>query len=229
MAEFVARGGASRIVLRDPGEVGGGLLVRQNYIETDVGANKAERLAERLRQISDELAVESYSMAAPSGLNGGFPNCDVLIDATVNNSVAAYLNVAAQQDNGGPRPLLAQVATDTQTGTLGLLTVCAPHCPDGPEEVDRRAGTAVTSNGYLERFHLLWQEPSTGEELLPAPGCSVPTYHGSAADLAGIAASLVSLLAMHVNEDVSGTHLVALPHAPGTGPCHHFVPTVSTD
>lgn len=229
MAEFVARAGASRIVLRDPGDVGGGLLVRQNYIEADIGVNKAERLAQRLRQISDELAVESYPMSAPGGLDGPLPDCEVLIDATVNNAVGAYLDVAVRQDNGRPRPVLAQVATDIQTGTLGLLTVCSPDCPNGPDEVDRRAGITVTSDGRLERFHSMWQEPSAGEELLPAPGCSVPTYHGSAADLAGVASSLVSLLAAHIEAGVSGTHLIALPYAPGTGPGHHFVPAADAD
>lgn len=229
IAEFVARAGASRIVLRDPGDVSGGLLVRQNYIETDIGANKAERLAQRLRQISDELAVEIHAVSAPGGLEGPLPDCDVLIDATVNNAVGAYLGLAARQNNGRTRPLLAQVATDIQTGTLGLLTVSAPDYPDGPDEVDRVAGITVTSDGRLERFHSMWQEPRTGDDLLPAPGCSVPTYHGSAADLAAVGASLISMLAMHVGSDVSGTHLVALPHAPGTGAGHHFVPAARTD
>src|SRR5262249_757334 len=162
---------------------------------------KAERLAQRLRQISDELTVESYAMSAPGGLDGPLPDCDVLIDATVNNAVGAYLDLAARQDNSRPRPLLAQVATDVRTGPLGLLTACAPDGSDAPEEAARRAGITVTNDGHLERFHSLWQEPSAGDELLPAPGCSVPTYHGSAADLAGVAASLVSLLAMQIDTD----------------------------
>jgi len=224
MAEFVARAGAARIVVRDPGDVGGGLLVRQNYIETDVGANKAERLAERLRQISDDLAVENYALPAPSGLDRPLPQCDVLIDATVNTGVSAYLDLAAQQNNSKPRPVLAQVATDTRTATLGLLTVWAPNCSYSLEEVDRQAGMIVANDGHLERFHSLWQDPRAGDELVPEPGCSVPTYHGSAADLAAVAASLTSLLAPHLDAGVSGTHLVALPHAAGTGPCHHFVP-----
>lgn len=229
IAEFVARAGATRIVVRDHGDVGGGLLVRQNYIEADVGDNKAERLAERLRQISDELAVESYPVPAPAGLDSLLPPCDLLIDATITNSVGTYLDLAVLQNNGKSRPVLAQVATDTGTGTLGLLTVCSPDCPVGPEEVDRRAGLAVTKDGRLERFHVLWREPGAGEELIPAPGCSIPTYRGSAADLAGVAASLVSLMASHLDAGVSGTHLVALPHAPGSGPSHHFIPASGVD
>jgi hypothetical protein len=221
IAEFIARAGAARLVLRDPGQVHSGLLVRQNYLETDVGGNKAQRLAERLRQISDDLIVD-IGRAAPVGA-AGLPDCDLLIDATVNTSVGLYLDLAARQAPDA-RPMLAQVATDVRTATLGLLNVSAAGYPTGPADLDERAGARVLADGSLERFHLLWQEPADGDEIIPARGCSVPTFHGSAADVAGVAASLASLLGPHLGSNVSGTHLVALPHAPGNGPHHQFLP-----
>jgi hypothetical protein len=62
------------------------------------------------------------------------------------------------------------------------------------------------------------------DELVPTRGCSVPTFHGSAADMAAVAASLTSLLGSHVSATVpvSGTHLIALPHSP-VGPFHRFI------
>ncbi len=221
IAEFIARAGAARLVVRDPADVQGGLLVRQNYVETDIGGNKADRLAERLRQISDDLIVE----IGPAVFSGGpgLPDCDLIIDATVNNSVGLYLDLAARQAPDA-RPMLAQVATDVRTATLGLLTVSAPGHPTGPADIDQQVGARVLADGSLERFHALWQEPADGDEIIPARGCSVPTFHGSAADVAGVAASLASLLGPHLDAGVSGTHLVALPHAPGTGPHHQFLP-----
>ena len=49
IAELLVRAGARGVILRDPGFVTRGLLVRQNYIEEDVGRPKVEALAERLR------------------------------------------------------------------------------------------------------------------------------------------------------------------------------------
>ncbi len=134
-----------------------------------------------------------------------------------------YLDLAARQLVTA-RPLLAQVATDLRTATLGLLTVSAPDLPAGPASIDDQAGPIVLNDGHLERFHVFWQEPAIGDEIVPTRGCSVPTFHGSAADIAAVGASLVSLLALHLNSGASGTHLVALPHAPGDGPCHYFLP-----
>jgi tRNA A37 threonylcarbamoyladenosine dehydratase len=49
-AEYITRAGAKKVTVCDNGIVTGGLLVRQNYAELDIGASKADRLAERLRQ-----------------------------------------------------------------------------------------------------------------------------------------------------------------------------------
>jgi hypothetical protein len=227
IAEFIARAGAARLILRDPGEVQGGLLVRQNYVESDIGGNKADQLAHRLRQISDDLIVESHPAGFPTGRE--LPDCDLIIDATINNGAGIYLDQAAHRIRDRTRPMLAMAATDLRTATVGLLTVSAPGYPTGPARIDERAGPRVLADGALERFHGLWQEPAEGDEMVPARGCSVPTFHGSAADVAAVAASLVSLIAQHLNTTVSGTHLAAVAHAPGTGPYHHFIPATEAE
>jgi hypothetical protein len=89
--------------------------------------------------------------------------------------------------------------------------------------IDSRAGKTVLDDPALELYQPLWQEPLDGHELTPTRGCSVPTFHGSAADLAAVAACLVNLLALHLTAAASGTHLIALPHADGSGPYHHFI------
>jgi len=91
--------------------------------------------------------------------------------------------------------------------------------------MDARAGRTVITDSELELYHPLWQEVADGDELIPTRGCSVPTFHGSAADLAAVAATLVNMIGRHLQQlpsTVSGTHLIALPHAP-SGPRHHFV------
>lgn len=210
-------------MLRDKGDVTRGLLVRQNYTELDVGRPKAEVLADRLHAISDDIT------ASPRGSDvltlrqdSNLPNCDLIIDATISNAVTAFLDERLQATQ--QRPLVAQVATDVRTSTLGLITVAAPDWPGTLSQLDESGRRYVWDHAHLERYRVFWDQPAPSDELVPARGCSVPTFHGSAADTAGVAASLVSLLGPHLKADTSGVHLMALPHAGGDGPCHVFVP-----
>lgn len=221
MAEFIARAGARRLVLCDPGRITGGLLVRQNFTELDIGNGKAEALRDRILAIRDDIEVDAYSGLVPDDISATFPLADVVIDATISLGIGQLLDELAP---AGTRPLLAQIATDVKTGTLGVLSVSAPSNPTGANDIDRRVGEIVKADGTLEPFHTFWTDVPTEDELIPTRGCSVPTFHGSAADMAAVAASLANLLGSHLAsaEPVSGTHLIALPHSP-IGPAHKFI------
>jgi len=220
IAEFVTRAGAAKVSLCDYANVTGGLLVRQDFVEADVGQSKAEALATRLRAINDRVDVIVVPGVLPGNLAEVLASTDVIIDATVSIAVGRALAAASDKC---PHAVLAQVATDTRTGTLGILSVSAPSNTESPSVIDSRAGKTVLDDPALELYQPLWQEPLDGHELTPTRGCSVPTFHGSAADLAAAAACLVNLLALHLTAAASGTHLIALPHADGSGPYHHFI------
>jgi hypothetical protein len=217
VAEFITRAGAAKISLCDDAIVTGGLLVRQDYVEADIGLSKSHALAARIRAISDHVEVDTVS-----DLKGAITSADVVVDATVSIAVGQALNAVASTEQ--PHPVLAQLATDSLTGALGILTVSAADNPDGPAVIDTNVGTTVLSDPALELYHSLWREPLHGHELIPTRGCSAPTFHGSAADLAAVAACLVNLLALHLATTVSGAHLIALPSTAGPGPNHHFIP-----
>lgn len=221
MAEFVARAGASRITLCDPGVVTGGLLVRQNFVETDIGDTKAEALARRLRALRADLIVEVAEGSIPDDLETALATADVVIDATVSIAIGQLLDALASVP--GRKAVLAQVATDSRSGTLGLLHVLAPGSDSSLTELDENAGGVILSASDLELYHALWQNPIDGDELIPTRGCSVPTFHGSAADIAGVSASLAGLLGIHLTGRDSGTHVLALPYA-SPGPRHRFLP-----
>jgi hypothetical protein len=221
IAELVVRAGAASLTLCDPGNVTGGLLVRQNYTEDDLGETKAEALAHRLRAVSDTTAIDVAPGPAALDAKGNLPACDVLIDATVSNGPDSLLSDAWQRT--AHRPVVAKVSTDRRTCTLGLLTVTTPGYGPAPEHVDRSTGDSVGESGGLEAHHVFWREPDRDDELTPEPGCSTPTFHGSAADLAAVAGTLTSLLAPHLKSpEVHGSHLVGLPHGPAPG--HHWIP-----
>ena len=225
IVEFIARAGAAEITVCDHGSVSGGLLVRQNYGEDDIGANKAEALGRRLESIRDDLRVVVETGPKPRSLDS-ILSADLLIDATVSNAVAALIDqIAASPERRG---LIAQVATDARSGNLGVATICAAGSASTPSAIDAAAGEAVLKRGDLEPYHVLWDsDPDSEDSLIPTRGCSVPTFHGSAADLAGVAAALVNVIGSHLMSpevaSVSGTHLVALPNA-GSGPAHLFIP-----
>lgn len=225
IAEFIARAGASMITVCDPGSVSGGLLVRQNYCEDDIGMTKAEALGQRLEAIRDDLTVVVETNRIPE-LNESVFSADLIVDATVSNAIATVLDAMAGKSER--RGLIAQVATDARSGTLGVANVCASESDLTPSVIDRRVGGLVVARGDLEPYHTLWAtDPDSEETLIPTRGCSVPTFHGSAADLAGVAAALVNVIGSHLmnteSTATSGIHLVALPSA-GSEPAHLFVP-----
>jgi hypothetical protein len=225
IAEYVVRAGAKKVLLCDPGTISGGLLVRQNFVETDIGDTKVAALARRLRAISDTVDITFHDTMIPTA--DEFLSVNLVIDATVSVAISRLLDDVARRPN---RPLLAQVATDSRTGTLGILTVSAPPTRLGLLTIDRIAGEQVCGDGSLESFHCLWDVGALDGQMIPTRGCSTPTFHGSAADLAGVAASLVSILGTHLQVGValSGTHLISLPHSEA-GPLRTFLPAPTDD
>jgi molybdopterin/thiamine biosynthesis adenylyltransferase len=225
IAEFIVRAGASTITVCDPGSVSGGLLVRQNYREDDIGMTKAEALGRRLEAIRDDLTVVVETNPVPK-IDESVLSADLIVDATVSNSIAAILDVIAGMSER--RGLISQVATDARSGTLSVANICAAESGLTLSAIDRRVGETVMARGDFEAYHTLWDTDPDGEDsLIPTRGCSVPTFHGSAADLAGVAAALVNVIGNHLMNPegaaASGTHLVALPYA-GSEPAHLFVP-----
>ncbi len=62
----------------------------------------------------------------------------------------------------------------------------------------------------------------------PGTGCSVPTFHGSAADLAAAAGALVAALGQRIAADAGpGSVLLALPGASGAAPAYTWLPAAA--
>lgn len=211
MAEILVRAGVAHIRLFDPRGVGAGLLVRQNYVEDDVGHPKATQLKARLEAISDAVVVEA---ATCSPTRSPSQDCDLIIDATVNEAVAALLSPTANT-------VVASVATDVESASLGLLVVGSADRP--PSEVQDALAPVALARSDLEAFHRFWDDPEPEAMILPAPGCSTPTFHGSAADAMGVASTMMNLLANHVAAEVDGMHLINMPHSGHNVPGHAFL------
>jgi hypothetical protein len=224
IAEYIVRAGCRSIEVVDHGTIVGGHLVRQNYTERDVATHKAPALAERLRAIAPDVTV-AHAVAGDVtarteevlSMPGGF-----VIDATVSTAMALSLDRLVGTVPGR-QATVAQVATDVSTGSLGMVVVSMPHSSAGVVSIDEAAGLVVRADGELEAYHTFW-EPSEHDELVPARGCSVPTFHGSAADLAAVAATQTNLIGRHSLQESSGTYLFGLPHT-GVAPHFRFLPS----
>lgn len=218
IAELLVRAGVRAIRLRDPGRVTRGLLVRQNYADDDVGEAKDEALAKRLRGLNPDVEVVALGSALGVGPEDLDPECDLLIDATVNAQVAVALDLLAAE--AAPELRISQVATDSGSATLGLVTMTSAGYL--PSDLDAAVRDTVMSEHDLEAFRTFWDPDDFF--LMPARGCSTPTFRGSAADVMGIASSMVSLLAGLARSGQTGAQLVRLPHSPAEAPARTWVP-----
>jgi hypothetical protein len=223
IAEFAVRAGARKVILCDPSIVTGGLLVRQNYVDIDVGDAKADGLAQRLRAISDDVEVEVRPSMLPEDWRDA-ASADLVVDATISHAISQFTETLATDPDR--KATIVQVATDARTGTLGLAVIAAPGDPTSIHAIDNAAGATVRATADLEAYRTFWTDPGSGDELTPTRGCSAPTFHGSAADMAGVAGTLLSVIGLSMQAKLSGTHLVALPHS-GVSPAHRFLPHVA--
>lgn len=218
IAEFIARAGARSIALVDPATVTSGLLVRQDFSDADLGYRKDESLALRLESIAPDCAITHGTQALEDTVTVIRADGGAVFDATV--SLAFGRRLDARLALPDRRCCAVRVATDVGTGSLGMVVVSAQGGP-GLDELDLAGNGIVTRDGTLEAYHTLWK-PSEHDELVPAKGCSIPTFHGSAADMAAVAAEMTNLAAPHLDSGISGVHLFALPHA-GVEPPHTFL------
>ncbi len=215
IAELLVRAGARYVMLRDPGFVTRGLLVRQNYAENDVGRPKAEALADRLRHLSDNCEIVGVAGYAQTGLLEDADNCDFIIDTSVNTAVNAAVDDAQRQ--GTLRVPVVQASTDNQTATLGIVTVTDGTPATTTSDLDQALRRRAESDPSLTAHRTFWDHDAH-PPLTPARGCSVPTFHGSGADAMGIAASAISVAAIALSRQIAGGYLLSLPHSPSDVP-----------
>lgn len=214
IAEFLVRAGVDRLIISDPSTVTGGLLVRQNFTESNLGESKELALRQRLLSIGDDVVVDLVGE-----IDDDMPDrIDLIIDATVSVAMAQKISTQAAAIT------TAQVAVDPATGSYGLVLVSAGADAVSIGDVDSAAGAVVACTYEYEAYSHFWST-SDADMLVPTRGCSVPTFHGSAADLAAVAGVMASILGSQVVEPQSGAHLFCLPHtAAVSAPSSVFIP-----
>lgn len=191
VAEWLVRAGVGRLVLRDRGDVAPGLLVRQNYLDADLGYSKPDRLAQRLRAIDPTIHVEAIYgdvLEAPLGHGPWHDDVDVVVDVTASIAVATALERARAADPS--RPVISMLFG--HTAEYGIAAVCPSHRVGGPTHALRAAKLACSAErplrGFADEF---WPDLPRSDLFQPEPGCSDPTFSGSAVESAALAAPLL--------------------------------------
>ena len=197
VAEFLVRAGVRRLIIRDSGVVAPGLLVRQPFLDSDIGRAKSEALAERLRRIdprADIVALKDDLLQHPLADADWTDGADIVIDASASARVLEKLELRRQDADARRVPVVA-MAVDHRA-ERGLVTVAPATHSGGSADVIRRAKLEVCGNPELGHFaDAFWSGERRHPVFQPEPGCSANTFIGSAADLAGLAARMVNAAA----------------------------------
>jgi len=193
VAEMAVRAGA-QVVVVDNGVVTPGILVRQPYSDADIGAPKAQVLADRLRHARAGASVTGLVCNGFEALDeiGGHP-FDLVVDATADAGLRAALEQKRAADPHAWPPLLTMLIG--HQARRGLIAVSRTGSTGGGHDVLRRMAIAARSthaDALADIAEDLYPYPPRTDVFLPEPGCSAPTFIGSQVEAAALAAALLS-------------------------------------
>lgn len=214
VAEMVLRSGAAKLHLVDYGIVKPGILVRQRYSDSDIGLAKATALQAHLEAIGLGCLVTADvgNLANQALTRFDFREWDLVIDAAASAGVSHRIEEELKAQNL-PIPLLSMsVSASAENGSV---LVKMPHYSWGPLYIARQAKLeAFAKNSDCSLVRAFWPERESVEVFQPEPGCSEPTFIGSAADIDHHASTLLNLGLFRIQNlapDEASLDLVAAP------------------
>ena len=222
VAFALARAQVQTLVLRDKGIVTPGIIVRQAYRDVDVGVSKVEALAAQLRELhpQSEVFIQPCKSDIREDLDqeGLFEQMDLVIDATASNCVAEKLEARLLAFHAmiGACPVTSLIID--RDAQRGLATLSSPGYTGGVLDVRRRSKLAFCGKPELSDYADAFWPREPEQPFQPEPGCSSPTFVGSAADVMGLSALMLNCIASELIAGVSGGAVasgVRLPHVQG--------------
>ncbi|AKU14434.1 ThiF family adenylyltransferase [Aromatoleum toluolicum] len=193
VAEMVLRSGAAKLHLVDYGIVKPGILVRQRYADSDIGSEKATALQAHLQAIGLEclVTVGKGNLANQALSRFDFKEWDLVIDATASASATHRIEEELKAQSL-PIPMLSMSVSAAAEN--GSVLVKMPQYRGGPHHIARQAKLeALAKDAGHSLAKAFWPERETVTVFQPEPGCSAPTFIGSAADIDHHAAGLLNI------------------------------------
>lgn len=228
IAETVVRAGASALGLADEALVRPGLLVRQRYADADIGRLKVMALSERIAAIGlpCALKVEIGDLAEAALSRFTLTDWDLIIDATASRPVSNRIEQELVDFEGIPPMLSVSVSAAAR---YGLVMVRQPGFRGGPRQISRQGKLeAFARDAGHPMIRAFWPERGEIEIFQPEPGCSEPTFTGSAADIDYYAAALFNIgldRLRTLGEDRASLDLIRAPWQASSGreaPCLRY-------
>jgi len=217
IGEAIARAKPSLVHTVDNSIVKPGLLTRQNYGVEDIGANKAEALAARLRAIIPKASIQSsvseahaFVMKTPERL-GDF---DVILDCTAS----AIFQMRLERDwnlLGGRTPPVISIVIDAKAQRC-LAVVLPSNSAAGTWDAFILLKQNLCLDGGRQEIISAFYSDRAGADLFqPEPGCSDPTFVGSAADIFGLGAAALNLAVDQIKPESQGVGIAfSAPNPP---------------
>lgn len=193
VAEMVLRSNAAKLHLVDHGIVKPGILVRQRYADSDIGLEKANALQAHLQAIGLECVVtaDKRNLANQALSRFDFKEWDLVIDATASASATHRIEEELKAQSL-PIPMLSM--SISAAAENGSVLVKMPQYRGGPHHIARQAKLeAFAKDAGHSLVKAFWPERETVKVFQPEPGCSAPTFIGSAADIDHHAAGLLNI------------------------------------
>jgi integrative and conjugative element protein (TIGR02256 family) len=218
VAEFLARAGVRRLILRDKGLVGPGLIARQPFDDQDIGRPKVHALRDHLRRIRPGLEVEVHArdiLEEPLGAAKWTDGAELVIDTAASNAVLGKLELCRRLKVDSRVPVISMVIG--HKADRGLIVFAGAAHSGGPMDVCRRAKLEVCRRAILQPYADEFWPEQRHPVFQPEPGCSENTFVGSAADTAALAGMMLNRIALDLAGLAAGitatAHFVAQPHA----------------
>ncbi len=205
LAILLARAGVRKLQLYDKAVVKPGLLVRQTFDRHQIGYTKVSATRNNARFISKKIEIEEFHKDIIGVLNedatrNGLFAADVVINATASRRVASALEFYLRQ---WPKrhPPIASMAVGHRADAA-VMTLAQAAVPGIAHDLDRRLklgfANSPSSELFLDEF---WPDHAVTDRLFqPEPGCSDPTFVGSAADMAMLSARMLNVLSEWLDE-----------------------------
>jgi hypothetical protein len=194
--EMIARSGPAALHLVDKGQVKPGLLIRQNFTRDDIGAGKARALAQRLSGVS-KAEIQSHDGDAYDYLFADLDRAasyDLIVDCTASRVFQMRLESEWSKLTGKVKRLVSLIIDGRAQSALAVDLGQAPL--HGPWAAYIRLKYTLCAAGRIpDLLEAFYSERALKDLFQPEPGCSDPTFAGSAADAAALVATVLNAVA----------------------------------
>lgn len=210
VAEFCVRADVRELTVADKGVVSPGILVRQPYTDADIGRAKARALAERLSSVRTDLDVTPVVGNVRTtffGAGQDMDQFDLVIDATADAAVRSVVERARKDTSVRPPLVTMVIGHDAQRG---LVTTNLPAATGASVDAFRKVAlhACLGASGWADVGKDFFPESPRTELFFPEPGCSAPTFVGSAAQTSALAGIMLNEALM-----VLGREMIPVPGA----------------